>query len=873
MKYSPKELIAFPHNADLDHLGAVRCLLLKFPQAKILHPVKFKQNAWECGRRLEWFKTLKFNEIDFSAVKKVHLVGITQPRQNPELIEEIARHAPAAIVYSEHSALLPFPFDTIICQSLSLSSSLMNKLRSDNYKFAIDDIQLLTLSVTEKTWAGLSPKIRNEDMQALSFLRRYNISPGKIANMVVLGLREGQTGLYHHMLKNIEDIQPGFWPISLIAVKTTGQVQDVEPVVDAVWSDIGQPILLVLLTSGSFTRVWGRSNISQVDFFEVFNDFRPTRSRNWVYFHFAGSTAEQNKVNILTHLRQNLKPDLAAGDIMSASPQCIEWNSTIRKALDMMLKFNIMSLIVLKNNEFAGIVTRRDLDRALQMNLLDAEIGPYVPTNVPTVSPATPVRVLKNLMVRFNLTRLPVLRDSEVIGIITTHELLRALPDYLPLPPDFLPLAEQTNMPSSTQIEEIVKRVFSLRIFHLLSKIGRFAAQKGVAVFAIGGFVRDLLLERPNFDIDIVVIGDAMPFAAELAKEFNCDHKIFDRFHTARIYLEDLKVDFSSARIEHYSDPGALPQIEFSGLSNDLYRRDFTINALALSLNPEHFMELKDFFGGYNDLLHKHIRILHSFSFLEDPTRLFRALRFSGRFNFSLEQDTRRAFELAISREAASRLSLKRIGAEVSKCFNEERPQQVVAELFSAGLMTYLSPELSDSSILPGRFKLIKGLVKRFSVLPDEIDSEAIYWSGLLSLLPPEIAVSVLDSIGTPHNRRQKIIETLSSMTSLPSQLTRIDEHDNHELFKMFNELSIETLIALMAFSLDKRNARKILHFISNLRNIRCVISGKDLIEMGIKPGPHMRYIFNHIIELKLGGAQISKEEEIKIAQQLYKNI
>ena len=539
----------------------------------------------------------------------------------------------------------------------------------------------------------------------------------------------------------------------------------------------------------------------------------------------------------------------------------------------MMLKFNIMSLIVLKDQIFAGLVTRRDLDRALQMKLVKAEIGPYVPTSTPTVSPSTPVRVLKNLMVSYNLTRLPVLQDNAVVGIITSHELLRALPDYLPMPPDFLPLAQQADLPATREVEALVKRVFSLRIFHLLVRIGRFAAQNGVAVFAVGGFVRDLLLERANFDIDIVVIGDAMPFAAALSVELACEHKIFDRFHTARLYYEDLKIDFSSARIEHYANPGALPQVEFSGLSNDLYRRDFSINALALSLNPEHFLELKDFFGGYNDLLHRHIRILHSFSFLEDPTRLFRAVRFAGRFNFTLENDTRRAFELAISREATSRLSLKRIGAEISKCLNEERPQQIVADLFSEGLMRSLSSELTDPSILPRRFKLIRGLVKRFSILNEEIDPEAIYWTGLLSLLPGTTAAEILDATGTPHARRRKILEALEAMNSVPMQLNQVEENDRISLFKLLDDLQLETLMALMAYSLDKRNARRVLYFIGTLRHTRPLISGKDLIAEGLQPGPQIRRIFAHIIELRLNGAQLNKEEEMEIARRLYQDI
>lgn len=873
MKNSPYELIAVAHNADLDMLGAARCLQLLNPQAQLLHPVRLKQNAWEAVRKSEWFKTIKISDVDFKQLKCVHMVGISQSRHNIELVEAIGRHGTETVVYTERQARLPFSFIIKQFHNLSMTAAMMNHLLSERISLDNDDKQLFNLAVCEKTWLGLSSKCREEDFKALAFLRSHNFSSFKTANAINLGFREGQAAAYHLILKSIEDIQPGYWPVSFAAIKTNNAIQDLEPVIDAVWSDISSTSALIMVTYQNFSRIWARSSISQIDFFDVFSEFRPARHRNWIYFNFTGHGHEQNRARLLLHLENNLRPDLTAGDIMSASPRCVSASTTVKQALDEMLKFNIMSLIVIKNDEFAGIITRRDLDRALQMNLLASEIGPWVPTEMPVISPSTPVRVLKNLMIRYNLTRLPVIEQGRVKGIITTHELLRAIPDYLPLPHDFLPLAEKVHMPEPLQIEEILKRVFSLRIFHLLNKISRFAGKLGIAAFAVGGFVRDLLLERQNFDLDVVIIGDAMKFAAEFSKEMNCDFKVFDRFHTARIYLEDLKVDFSSARIEHYSTPGALPQIEYSGLSNDLYRRDFTINALALSLVPESFLQLKDFFGGFNDLINRKIKILHSFSFLEDPTRLFRALRFAGRFNFNLEKDTQRAFELAVSREAIARLSIKRIATEISRCFNEDRPQQIISDIFDAGLMKFLSPELVDASILPGRFKLIRALVKRFRPMPEEIDSEAVYWTGLLSALNIESAEKLLDATGTPHNRRVKILQALISINSIPGQLNHINEDDHQGLYDLLSGLYPESLISTVAFAVDKRNARKILFYVINLRQIKCHISGKDLLAEGIKPGPHIRRIFNHIISLKLNGQPLNREEELKIAAELYQNL
>ncbi|GAB4284928.1 MAG: CBS domain-containing protein [Candidatus Rifleibacteriota bacterium] len=867
------EIIAFPHNADLDLVAAARCLILLNSSLTILHPVRLNQNAWEAVRKQGWFKSIKFKDLDFSKVAAVHLLGITLPKHNPELVDQLVRHNIRTVSYANRESRLPISTEAITIKTISFTAHFLQHCLENNYKMSKDDLFLFSAAVTEKTWAGLAGRVTNQDLEMLARLRKTKVSTRRIANSIVLGLREGQIGLYHKMLKNIEDIHPGNWPISLICINSSGQVQDLEPVVDAVWSDISPPIMVICISSGNFTRVWARSSVPGVDFAEVFKDFRPRINRNWVCFSFSGNSHQMNTLSIKDYLARSIPADLTAEQIMSASPQCIDWGATVKDAMDAMLRFNIMSLVVLKEKVFAGLITRRDLDRAVQMELLDSPIGPYVPTSIPTVGPATPVRVLKNIMVRFNLTRIPVVDSGNVVGIITSRELLRSLPDYLPLPPDYLPLAEQTVLPSPTEMADALKRVFSVKALHILAKIGKTAEEKGIQAFAVGGFVRDLLLEKSNLDIDIVVIGDAIPFAKSLSKDFSCDYKVFDRFHTARIYLEDMKIDFSSARIEHYPDPGALPQIEFSGLSNDLFRRDFTINTLALALNPQVFLQLKDFFGGYSDLTQKKIKILHSFSFLEDPTRLFRALRFARRFNFSLEKDTRRAFDLAIHRGCLHKLSKKRIGSEISRCLKEERPHKIVEDLFNAGLMEALSPELTDISLIPGKFRLVKSLVRKFKNIEQNIDEEAILWTGLLSAISRKEAASVLDSIGAHHSRRIITINCLKALEEVPRKISSIPVEDSVSLFYLLEEFTLEALIALMAFSLEKHNSRKVLRFILELRGIRPEITGKDLINAGIPPGAHMRTIFRRILNLKLEGSKLDKQKEIEIAKQSYKDL
>src|SRR5574344_248476 len=140
-----------------------------------------------------------------------------------------------------------------------------------------------------------------------------------------------------------------------------------------------------------------------------------------------------------------------------------------------------------------------------------------------------------------------------------------------------------------------IRSLLSKEVCDILLKIGNFADKKSLHVFAVGGFVRDLILNKPNFDIDIVVEGDAKSFVTELASEFNAEFKIFDRFHTAKIYSENINFDFSSSRKETYEYPGALPDVSFSNIYDDMFRRDFTINAMALSLNSDNLFKIIDY--------------------------------------------------------------------------------------------------------------------------------------------------------------------------------------------------------------------------------------------------------------------------------------
>src|SRR4029079_43227 len=204
------------------------------------------------------------------------------------------------------------------------------------------------------------------------------------------------------------------------------------------------------------------------------------------------------------------------------------------------------------------------------------------------------------------------------------------------------------------------------RLAEFLRRVGRLADAEGIRLYLVGGVVRDLLLKRNIWDLDLTVEGDGPSFARLAAKRFGAGLALFERFATARlVFPRGLKVDIASTRRESYADPAALPDVVKASLEEDLFRRDFTINAMAIQLNQPCWAELHDPYGGQGDLKHKVLRVLHDKNFIDDPTRIFRAIRFAERFKFRLEPNPARLLARAAKTDLVARLSGPRLANEM----------------------------------------------------------------------------------------------------------------------------------------------------------------------------------------------------------------
>ena len=197
----------------------------------------------------------------------------------------------------------------------------------------------------------------------------------------------------------------------------------------------------------------------------------------------------------------------------------------------------------------------------------------------------------------------------------------------------------------------------------------------------------------------------------------------------------------------------------------------------------------------------------------------------------------------------------------------------MIDRLYAARLMRVLHPDLADASVLPARFKLIPGIIRRFAPLHEPIDGEVVHWIGLLASLAPEQAEKLLIEMGMHASRRTAIVKSISALSEVPLRLARLTAQDDVGLFTLLKPLPLEGLVALVAFVLDKAGARQIFDFLGRLRGVRVELCGDDLIALGIPAGAHMRTIFDALLEGRLRGSITSRKDETDHAQRIFSGL
>ncbi len=561
---------------------------------------------------------------------------------------------------------------------------------------------------------------------------------------------------------------------------------------------------------------------------------------------------------------------------MSSPPVIIEDDRSMNEAVELMTRYGLKDVPVVSagNMLCVGIMGHKTADKAVSHGLGEMGLSEYMSQKFDTVEAKTDLYRVMEIILGNRQRMLPVVDGEKLVGVITRTDLMNMLIDEPARIPDSL-LPDRRR---ERNIGSMVNNRLPQAMLDLLKSAGDLGNELGWEVYAVGGFVRDILLGRPNLDLDLVVEGDGISFARKLASRLGGRVKAHTKFKTAVAVLDDgQRVDVATARLEYYEYPAALPTVELSSIKMDLYRRDFTVNALALRINPGRFGQLVDFFGAERDIRNRTIRVLHSLSFVEDPTRILRAIRFERRFDFQIGGQTMRLIKNALNLELFSKLSGTRIMHELQWIMEEEDPLSCLNRMEELGIMEAIHPLLK---LRHDRVQVLMELSKvhnwyKLLYLEPEIEPWKLYILGLTMGIKRDKITQVTRRLHFTKKEETDFLQLRNQIGDALMKLMGWKEGKSKlsRLYAILHPIPVEGVLFLMARSRKEHIRRNISQYLARLRYISIDVSGNDLKEMGLEPGPVYSLILDKLMIAKIDGTAETRALQLKLAKHLSRTL
>ena len=587
-------------------------------------------------------------------------------------------------------------------------------------------------------------------------------------------------------------------------------------------------------------------------------------------------TLSEVRDGILTQLYLQEEGEKTARDYMSQPAIGIEEGHTIAEADELMLHFGLKTMPVFApmTRRCTGLIDSQITQKAISHGLAGAPLTDYMRRNLKTLPVTATLRDITTVIVGARQRLVPIVSGgSSVVGVVSRTDLINI---FAQEPGRMNPT---DRAPKSRNMGRTMRDRLPKDVLGILEKAGALGRSRQTPVYVVGGFVRDLLLKTPNHDIDLVVEGDGIGFARAFAGVLGGRVRVHKKFLTSVVIFpgadgREERVDVATARLEYYESPAALPTVEHSSIKMDLYRRDFTINALAIRLDCEPMGEIVDFFGGQKDIRDRVIRVLHTLSFVEDPTRCLRAVRFEQRYHFRIGPATEKLIKNDVSLKLLDKLSPARLFNEFEHICAEETAILCIRRLHELGILQAIHPQIS---INPDKKEMLIRTAKvmawyRLLYIDEEMRPWLVYFLVLCSSLTYAVTLEVFRRLGIPPALKNEVLGCREKARSLRSSLKRLTANPGFKvsaLCAMLRPLPVEFVLYLMADMEVPETRRALSRYITVWRTEKPGADGSDLKKLGLAPGPAYGVILQRLLEAKLDGTAASPEEQLALARQL----
>ena len=851
------QLILTHENTDFDGLASQLAAWKLYPQAQPVLPRRPNRN-------LRDFLTLYWDELPHvrykdlprrMEIERIFLVDtqtlVTPRGMTGETAIQIIDHHPL-------SRDLPASWTYTGEQVGATTTLLLERIIADGLSLTPVEATLLTLGIYEDTGSLTYPTTTLRDMRCATWLVEHGANLAVVSDFLHHPLTDQQLALYDALLNNAEVIDFAGHTVVMATATAGGYVEEISTLAHKI-RDLYDPAGLFLLVNlGEHLQLVARSTTDAVDVGHIARHLGGGGHTRAAAALIRGTDLEASRQVLLDLLKRHIHPSQTVAQIMSYGVRTLLPDTTVDQAAGEMQKYGFEGFpIVDYDGQIVGILTRREIDRATRLHLGNMPVSHYMTKGDIHVAPTDSVERLQQVMTQFGVGQVPVIGKGEIIGVVTRTDLINqwAAPAHQP--------------PRRRAIAQKIEAALPGPLLDLLHKVSDLAQEMNYPLYVVGGFVRDLLLGEPNLDMDLVVEGDAIRLARRLAQRIGARTRSHRRFGTAKIILEGREaefgvpsLDFATARIEFYAHSAALPEVERSSIKADLHRRDFTINTLAIRLDSGHYGKLLDSYGGEQDLNDGLIRVLHSLSFIEDPTRIMRAARFEQRLGFAIESRTAELIDNALP--MLSRVSGERIRHELYLILREREPERVLRRLDSLNVLSQIHPRLACAEDTRQRFdRLRQTLSSGEWNVPTEEDGRPLpgYY---LALLTYHLSPSELEALAGRLRIFRDDLTLLRQTLDLRKREADLDRpaSSNREIDALLRYSSTPALMISWLCTDSVRVRERVWYYEKELRHIQPVVDGAYLKSLGLKPSPLFSKLLNAVRNARLDGTIHTEEGE-----------
>lgn len=832
------DLIAGHQNLDFDAFASMLACRRLYPGATIALHGSLNRNVRDFVRlHTDELELADGRRIEPTRVRRLVLVEVSEPSRLGELQSLLELPTVELVLFDHHRETAPAWLrggEAVLSQDGALTTTLVSILAERGIDVSPLEATVLALGIHEDTGSLTYPSVTARDVEALAWCFGHGARQEMIAQYLHLPLSPEERALFEALVAAVEPVTVRGTEVLVAAISWPAYVDGVSGLAQKVAELTESRTLVCLVEMEGRVVAVIRSRDPGFDAAVVAGSLGGGGHAEASAATFHGPLEEARRI-ALEALERAVPKWPTAAEIMARPARFVTPDDTVAHAMSLCQRHRQSGIQVGDPGTLLGVVSREDLDKAIAHGLENAPVKAVMGPGHVTCDVDTPLPTVQRLLLAAPAGRVPVLEGGRVVGVVTRANVLRALGE-----------PSQPREETGEVVADLLLRLPGLEpVFEAIQAV----SEPFDGVYLVGGAVRDLLLGEQSFDLDIAVEGDGVALARSLARVLHGRAVPHEKFGTAVVVFPGGRIDVATTRTELYDYPAALPTVERATIAQDLHRRDFTINAMAVSLRGPDFGRLVDPFGGRRDLDRGILRVLHNLSFIDDPTRMFRAIRYESRYRFRMDGHTAHLAHACVEMGLVGELSSARLRDELQALLSEERAGPSVLRLAELGLAQAINAHLSadeEAARLVDEIETLRARYApreprwrpRLAVLAHRIHPDELYeWFGRLRLRRRD-ADAIADAVAVAP-RLPHLLEKVTA----PSEARRLlAPHD-----------PLGLLLALARFP-GTTTAAWIIRYLTELKAVKLEITGVDLAALGLHESPRVGEVLEELLQRKLDG-------------------